>query len=65
MAFGALLHGIPAWLMLPVIISAGQNELTLIPDDLGTQMEVARSQAIANNTGKKTCVPDIGHIAGE
>ena len=33
-ALCSLLDGIPAGLMLPVVISARQNELALVPDDL-------------------------------
>jgi len=37
-------HGVPAWLMLPVIMAAANHERRLCPDDLASDLEMARFQ---------------------
>ena len=49
--------------MLPVAVAAREHQLPLVPDDLGTELEVAGREAVADNARIKPCMPDIGNVA--
>src|ERR1700730_9485607 len=65
MAGRALAHGIEAGLMLPVVIAAPEHEARLRPDDLRTDRESRRLQALGDRLGVHTGMPDIGDVARE
>src|SRR5690606_30940331 len=64
-ALGALLYGIPAGLMLPMVVAAREDQLALVPDDLAAELEAAGGKAIADHAGKQAGMPDIGDVARE
>ena len=47
----ARLHGIPARLVLPVLIAAGQREPVLGPDDLRADLEATALQTLLHDRG--------------
>jgi hypothetical protein len=61
----ALAHSIPARFMLPVIIAAAQDQLALVPDNLGAQLKLGRDQALAHHASEQTGVPNVSHLARE
>ena len=58
-------HGIPAGLVLPVIIAAAQHQPVLGPDDLRADVEAAGVEALGHRRGVQRAVPDIGDVARE
>src|SRR5215471_7600509 len=61
----ALAHGVPARLMLPMIIAAAQREMLLRPDDLRAQLEPATRQPGGGDIAMHRPMPDIGGISRE
>src|SRR5205807_639574 len=58
-------HGVPARLMLPVIVAAADDEALLGPDDLRPDGEALAGQALRDRGGMQGAVPDIRNGAGE
>src|SRR5262249_1474551 len=61
----ALAHGIPARLMLAVIVAAADDEARFTPDQMTTHLKangLERRLYLADEPGR---VPDIGNIAGK
>jgi hypothetical protein len=56
---------VPARLVLPVIVPAGEREAVLAPDDLGTDLEAAGLERFLHNAGEAAGMPDIGDLAGK
>src|SRR5262245_32191280 len=58
-------HGVPAWLMLPVIMAAAKNQSLLGPNDLRTDCEALALKCSSDGGCMEGSVPDIGDAAGE
>ena len=56
-------HGVPAGLVLPVIIATAQCEMLLRPHDLSAQLQSASRQSGADDVAVHGPMPDIGDIA--
>src|SRR5450432_2109488 len=54
---------IPAWLVLPMVVTPAQSEVLLRPDNLGPNLKASRAQRRRYLARMKTGVPDIGNIA--
>ena len=61
----ALAHGIPAGLMLPVVIAAAQHQPVLGPDDLRADVETGGNQTVGHSRCVEGAMPNIGHVAGK
>jgi hypothetical protein len=62
---GLFPDGIPARLVVPVIVASADCEITLSPDDLGAELKTAGDQAVADGAGKQAGMPDVGDVARE
>ena len=63
LALGA--HRIPAGFMLPVIVTAAEDQPVLGPDDLRPDGEARVRQAVGHGRGMQRAMPDIGDITRE
>ena len=58
-------HRVPARLVLPVVVAAGEHQPLLGPDDLGADGEAAGDEALGHRGRVQGSVPDVGDLAGE
>ena len=57
-----LSHGVPAGLVLPVVMPSADRELLLAPDDLGAVLEPGGDEVGEHDVGVQGPVPDIGDV---
>src|SRR5688572_22161033 len=61
----AAANGVPARLMLPVIMPAAEREVLLGPDDLRPDLKARCCESAHHLSGMNTGMPHIGNIAAE
>lgn len=61
----ALAYCIPAWLMLRVVVSSGDDKLVLGPNDVVPQVKTTTCQRVSYHHRKSARVPDIRDISRE
>jgi hypothetical protein len=61
MPFGA--HGVPAWLVHPVVIAPSDNQALFGPDDLRANTEALATQTLRDRRSVQSAVPDVRHVA--
>src|SRR5258707_13774374 len=59
----AFAHGVPAGLVLPVVVTAAEHEPWLGPDDLGADVEVAAGKTGCDFARMQRTVPNVRHRA--
>ena len=58
-------HGVPARLVLPMVMTAAQRKAVLCPDDLRAHVEADRGQRVLHRAGVAAGMPDVGDGAGK
>src|SRR5438552_73993 len=58
-------YGIPAGLMLPVIVAPPEREMLLAPDDLRTNLEPAALERRCQSPRIQARVPDTGNVSAK
>src|SRR3979490_1891103 len=58
-------HGVPAGLMLPMIMAAAEGKPVLGPDDLSAHREAGSLKRLLDLARVPTRMPDTGYRAGE
>src|SRR5262245_47024224 len=56
---------VPAWLVLPVVISTADHQTLLGPNNLRSNAEAVARQTFGHRGRMQSSMPDIGNVAGE